>query len=223
MERAVERAEAAAASAPAAVATAVDTLDAFAARAQAGGVDLDARLAGVLRLVERLSEPRTVRAFERALAAAPLLEKLIDAAEQAPALLAALVDTADSLTARAREAGIDVDERTRTVARVLERLTAPEALRAVEMLLARVDSLEAVLASGVLDPRALAAVATAGDALAKAANAAPARLGLWGAFRSAGDPEVQTALAFLVRFAHAFGADLHDSPEERRLVGASIR
>lgn len=223
VEHAATRAEAAARGAPAMVATAVDTLDALAARAQAGGVDLDERLAGVLRLVERLTDPRTERALERLLAAAPLLERAISVAEQAPGLLAAAVDTADSLTDRAREAGIDIDERARILARVAERLTAPEALNAVEALLAKVDSIQAVLASGVLDPRALATVATAGDALAKAANAPASRMSVWGAFRASSDPEVQTALAFLVRFAHAFGADLHEAPPDRRLVEAEIR
>lgn len=223
VERAVERAEAAAAGAPGMVATAVDALDGIAARAQAGGVDIDERLAGMLRLVERLTDPRTERALTRLLEAAPLLERAIGVAEQAPGLVATALDTADSLADRAREAGIDLDERLRILARVLERLTAPEALNAVEALLAKVDSLKAVLASGILDPQALAAVATAGDALAKAANAPAKGMGLWGAFRAAGDPEVQTTLGFLVRFAHAFGADLERLPADRRLVEAEIR
>lgn len=213
VERAVERAESAAASAPAVVATAADTLDSLAARAQARGIDLDERLAGVLRLVERLTDPRTMHA----------LESLVDLAESAPGLVASAVDTADGFIDRARSSGIDVDERLRVLARVAERLTSPEALGAVESLLAKVDSLQAVLASGVLDPRALATVATAGDALAKAANAPAAPMGLWGAFRASGDPEVQRALGFFVRFAHAFGADLHETPENRRLIESEIR
>ncbi len=221
LERAADRIESAAAGAPAALAAAVDTADDLARRAQDRGIDLDARLAGAARLLERLTDPRTERVLERLLAAAPLLERALDAAESAPGLLAAAVDTADSLADRARGSGIDLDERVRVVARVLERLTAPEALAAVETLLSRVDSLQAVLASGVLDPRALSTVAIAGDALAKAANAPPATMGLWGAFRAAGDPEVQRALGFFVRFAHAFGADLESAP--RQLVTAEIR
>ncbi|MFO0759329.1 MAG: DUF1641 domain-containing protein [Byssovorax sp.] len=205
------------------MATAVDTFDAIAARAQESGVDLDARLAGALRLVERLTDPRVERSLARLIDAAPLLERMMEMAEQAPGMLAALVDTADGLQDRMRDAGVDLDARGRTVIRVLERLTAPEALRAVETLLGRVDAIEAVLGSGVLDPRALAAVATAGDALAKAANAPPSRVGLWGAMRAAKDPEIQTALAFMVRFAHAFGADLHEPPTERRLVAGTVR
>lgn len=163
--------------------------------------------------LERIEE-RLAR-LERAAA------RIESAAAAAPAVLAAAVDTADSLADRARAAGIDIDDRVRVVARVLERLTAPEALSAVETLLARVDSLKAVLASGVLDPRALATVATAGDALAKAANAPPAPMGLWGAFRAAGDPEVQRALGFFVRFAHAFGEDLESAPPQ--LATSEIR
>lgn len=221
LERAADRIESAAAHAPGAIAAAVDTVDDIARRAQERGIDIDASASGALRLLERLTDPRTERALERLLAAAPLLERALEFAESAPGLVAAAVDTADSLADRARGAGIDLDERVRVLARVLERLTAPEALAAVETLLSRVDALKAVLASGVLDPTALAAVATAGDALAKAANAPPAPMGLWGAFRAAGDPEVQTALGFFVRFAHAFGADLERAP--RQLVTAEIR
>ena len=50
VERAALRAESAAGVAPAIVATAVDTFDALAARAPAGGMDLDERLSGGLRL-----------------------------------------------------------------------------------------------------------------------------------------------------------------------------
>lgn len=223
VEHAVQRAEAAAATAPAVIATAVDTLDGLAARAQAGGADLDERIAGALRVVERLTDPRTERALERLLAAAPLLERALDLAEQAPGLVATALDTADSLADRARASGVDIDERLRILLRVAERLTAPEALGAVESLLGKVESLKAVLDSGVLDPRALATVATAGDALAKAAHAPASPMGLWGAFRASGDPEVQRALGFFVRFAHAFGADLHEVPDNRRLVESEIR
>jgi uncharacterized protein YjgD (DUF1641 family) len=167
----------------------------------------DPGLAAVLaRIDERLAR------VERALEMATL------AAGAAPAAIATAVDTMDDLARMAQERGIDIDARLRMLARVMERLTAPEALSAVETLLDKVDSLKAVLASGVLDPSALAAVATAGDALAKAASAPPAPMGMWAAFRASGDPEVQAALGFLVRFAHAFGADLRDPPGARKLL-----
>lgn len=211
VERALDAMSAAKASAPGAIAAVVDTMDDLARRAQERGIDLDARLASGLAMVERLTDPKTQRA----------LQQLLDLAESGPKLVGAIVDTADSLAERAHGMGIDIDDRLRVLARVLERLTAPEALAAVEALLAKVDSLKAVLASGILDPTALATVATAGDALAKAANAAPAPMGLWTAFRASGDPEVQTALGFLVRFAHAFGADLREPPKQ--LIEAQIR
>ncbi|MFO0586651.1 MAG: DUF1641 domain-containing protein [Polyangiaceae bacterium] len=211
VERSLE--SAAAVTAPSTVAIAVDTLDSFAAKAQERGVDLDARLGSALRLVERLTDPKTERA----------LTAVLDLADRAPTMMAAFVDTADSLADRANDMGIDLDDRLRVLARVVERLTAPEALAAVEALLAKVDSLKAVLSSGILDPTALATVATAGDALAKAAAAPPSTMGLFGALRASSDPEVQTALSFLVRFAHAFGADLKDPPNRPKLVAAEIR
>ncbi|MBK8257173.1 MAG: DUF1641 domain-containing protein [Polyangiaceae bacterium] len=221
MEKAVEGLTPPGTTPAGALATAVDTMDDLARRAQDRGIDIDARMAGVVRLVERLTDPRTERALERMLAAAPLLEKVVDLAESAPGLVAAAMDTADSLVERAGLAGIDVEDRLRTMTRVLERLTSPEALAAVETMLDRLDAVKAVLASGVLDPAALATVATAGDALAKAASSQSAPMGLWAAFRASGDPEVQRALGFLVRFAHAFGADLQGAPKQ--LVEAKIR
>ena len=213
VERSLERVAAPAASAPSTIAIAVDTMDDLARKAQDRGIDIDARLAGAVRMLERLTDPRTERALER----------LLDLAESAPSIVASVVDTADSLAERANAMGIDLDDRLRVLARVLERLTAPEALSAVEALLSKVDSLKAVLDSGILDPAALATVATAGDALAKAASTPPQTMGLWRAFRASSDPEVQTALSFLVRFAHAFGADLRDPPKRPKLVAAEIR
>ena len=213
VERSLEKASAAAAAAPSTVAIAVDTIDTFAAKAQERGVDLDERLGSALRTLERLTDPKTERA----------LNSLLDLADRGPSMMAAFVDTADSLAERANEMGIDLDDRLRVLARVLERLTAPEALAAVEALLAKVDALKAVLESGILDPKALATVATAGDALAKAAADPPATMGLFGALRASSDPEVQTALSFLIRFAHAFGADLKDPPNKPKLLTAEIR
>lgn len=212
VEKAVGAMNEAKAQAPLALATLVDTMDGVARRAQDRGIDLDERLTSGLSLLERLTDPKTQATLTR----------LLDLAESGPAMIGSIVDTADSLAERAHAMGIDIDDRLHVLARVLERLTAPEALAAVEALLAKVDSLKAVLASGILDPRALATVATAGDALAKAANDPATPMGLFTALRAAGDPEVKRALGFLVRFAHAFGADLHESPP-KQLVEAEIR
>lgn len=143
--------------------------------------------------------------------------------QQVPAAVAVAVDTADSLVERARASGIDVDERIRAVLQVLERLTAPPTLSAVETLLGKAGALQTVLGSGALEAQSVATVAAAGDALSRAASAPPAPMGPWAAWRATGDPDVQAALGFLVRFAHAFGADLRAQAAVPALPAADSR
>jgi uncharacterized protein YjgD (DUF1641 family) len=129
-----------------------------------------------------------------------------------PAHTAILVDTADHLLARIQSSGIDLDERARVLIQVAERLTAPEALEAVQALLARLGAIRTVLESGILDPSAVRVVARAGRALSAAAAAEPAPVGAWGALRAVGEPAVQQALGFLLRVARDFGQQVAEAP-----------
>lgn len=114
-----------AASGPHTVAAVVDTVDGLVARAQDDGVDLDAHLAASLRLTERLTRPDTVRAIEQA----------VDLAEQGPAAVAGVIDTADSLIGRLQAQGVDFDVRTRRALAVAERITREDTVEQLEQAL----------------------------------------------------------------------------------------
>jgi uncharacterized protein YjgD (DUF1641 family) len=89
--------------APAAIAVAVDTLDAH--LAQLG--DADERLRSAARLLIAVTEPETLQRLERLLQTLPALEQLSTLAKDAPHHVATVVDTADGLMARVLASGID--------------------------------------------------------------------------------------------------------------------
>lgn len=132
------------------------------------------------------------------------------AAQQAPGAVAALVDTFDSAVGRLQERGVDLDERLRTTLAIAERLTSPPALSAVSTILDHLDDLRFLLDSGVLDKHAVRLVGELGRALAASASEAPPRVGMLGAMRALGTPDVQRAVGLALRLAGRFGASLRD-------------
>ncbi len=202
IEDALQRGTALAERAAPMAATLVDSLDDAAARAQASGIDLDQRLQAALTLVDRLSAPDTIRMLERALTAA----------ESAPQAIAMATDTLDDLCERAYGAGVDVDARGRNLLIALEKLTSPAALSVLSDLLDRVDVIGGLLGSGILDPAPVAIVSRAGAALAESGGEEPRGVGPWGALRALGDPDVQRAVGFGLRFAKRFGSSLAEGP-----------
>ncbi|MFO0601722.1 MAG: hypothetical protein U0324_01050 [Polyangiales bacterium] len=185
------------------VGVATDAVDRMAADARARGVDVDARLRVALRLAERLTDPAVAGALERAL----------DLAPQAPAAVATAVDAFDGAVARARAAGVDLDERAHLLVRALERLTSPEALDLLGVVLGRLEAVRGLLESGVLDPQATRVVGTAGAALVRTASEpmAPGP-GALGTLFALGDVDVRTAVGFGLRFAKNLGRSLAGAP-----------
>jgi len=188
--------------APPLVGALVDSLDDAARRAQDAGTNLDERAATALRMLERLTEPKTAR----------LLDQVLALAEQAPAAVGMAVDTLDGICARAAAAGIDVDSRAKNLLVALEKLTSPSALRVLQDLLDRVDVVEGLLASGILDPAPVAVVSRAGQALAFTGSESPPPVGAWGALRALKDADIQRAMGFALRFAQRFGHSLREEP-----------
>lgn len=202
----MDRLERMAGDAPAALAIITDAVDDEVRRAREAGVDLDERMRALLRVARVVSAPEVLGAVEALAARAGRLEPLLDAADQAPGMLAMLVDGADEEVRRARARGLDLDQAVRR--------GAGAALRFGSMMGPReLDGLEALLHSGVLDPAAVRTVAALGRALAAAGaepeGAPPRLLGLWRASR---DPEVRRALGFAVRVGRAFGRELPVEP-----------
>ncbi|MBK8975403.1 MAG: DUF1641 domain-containing protein [Planctomycetes bacterium] len=184
---------------PGTLATAVDAVDGTIARLQARGVDVDERGRRLLALLESLSAPAMLDQLEAALRTVATL----------PATLATLADTLDNAVARLGAAGIDVDERLNILALVAERLTAPEALAMVREFLSNVESIHALLQSGILEPAAVTVVGRAAGALTEMDLAGVKPVGAFGALRALGNPCIRRSLGALVAFGKAFGRTVH--------------
>jgi hypothetical protein len=198
VEEALSRLDGLTRGAPAVVATVTDSLDAFAGRLAEKGIDVDQRARVVVEVAEKLTSPSVVRALAMLTDRADAIERIVRVVEQAPALMATVVDVVDSVTARLDTAGIDVDERVRVMLRLLERLTAPQTWAA----------LEKVLDSGLLDAGALDSLGRVAEALASTGAMSPPPVGAWGAFRALGDPDIQRAVGLLLAIAKQLGRSL---------------
>lgn len=187
---------------PAALATTADIADETLTRAAERGVVLDERAGEALKLAEKLTEPETARALHALMDQADQLEQLAMLGEQAPGFIAMIVDIVDAEYARAAEHGYDPEQTLRQAFNAMGRLGE----------LFRSDEFQALLDSGVLDPKALRAVGSLGGALVQSQEEAnrgtTPQLGFFGLLGALRDPDVQHALGFIMRFAKHFGRNL---------------
>jgi hypothetical protein len=198
LEGAMDRLDALLLRLPAALGTLTDVADDAYRRASASGVDLDARAQGGLQLLGRLSEPRTLEAVGRLLERLDQLDRGLELTDRLPALVATVVDSADDFMRAAAAEGIDVERGLLNGAGAALRFGAmmgPEQL----------DSLEALLHSGVLAPRTVEVIAGVGRALTNGAAEPRRPIGPVGLVRALREPDVQRALGFLVQVARHFG------------------
>jgi hypothetical protein len=199
VERAVATIERLEAQWPAALNVAADTLDDELTRAADRGVVFDERAREALSLAEKLTEPDTAAALERLLRHTALLEQFASLADRAPDLLATVVDVLDAEYARAAQHGHDPERALHQAVGALGKLGE----------LLQSDEFQALLDSGVLDPKTLNVVGALGTALADtqdeaARNETPSH-GLFGLLGALRDPDVQHALGFLTTVAQKFG------------------
>ncbi|MBP8808801.1 MAG: DUF1641 domain-containing protein [Kofleriaceae bacterium] len=145
----------------------------------------------VLAALSRI-EARLAAVEEVARAIAPLAAL----ATTAPAAVAVATDTFDGVAQRLGAAGVDLDERMRSVIRAIEVATAPRA----------VNGLASLVESHLLEPSALAVVSQLAVALAAPGEAKP--VGTWGMMKALRDPDVQRALGFGLAIARRFGQQL---------------
>lgn len=204
IENVLDRVEMLSSTLPGAIAAAADTFDDLAARGQEKGVDIDERVAGALELADRLTEPKTVKVLSELVGKIDQLQGLLDLADQAPGMMAAVVDTVDHVFQRAEAAGIDVDARLRSTYGLGEKLTAP----------ATVDALGAVL-----DPGAVSVVGMLGATLAQCRNEClsrpePPSAGALDLFRLSRSPDGKRAIAFLVNFGRIWGQGIEQLHSE---------
>jgi hypothetical protein len=133
------------------------------------------------------------------------LRPLIALAQQAPAVLAVLMDSFDDVMRTASDKGIDVERGVFNGAEAALRFGAT-------MDAEKVRDVDALLKSGVLAPGTLRIIGELGRALTETAAAPATTSGLLGLLKALREPDVQRALGFLVRFAERFGRRLRESP-----------
>ncbi len=178
-------------------------------------------------LLERMSQPSTLRALsnilDRAEALDKLSEKLVSSSEESPQLLSIGVDTADELFQEAAERGIDWDDRIKQMIPLIERLTEPGQLRRLEGLLDFADQIPGLVSMAVdtFDNEMEASVeggfdlaslgelgSKAGSAILEAAREPADVKGLFSLFRQMNDPDRRKALGFLMTFLKHLGKRL---------------
>lgn len=168
--------------APAAVAVAGDTFDEY---ARAVG-DLDDRLRAGLALIERLTEPATLRR----------MQALLDLVESAPDAVAMLADSFDETARAMADQGIDLAE-------IVPSLTAALTMH---LKLAQDPRVRSLVESPELFDAALGSLTSATRAVANASRAPARPLGPLALLSALRDPDVQVALGFAVDVARRFGA-----------------
>jgi uncharacterized protein YjgD (DUF1641 family) len=129
------------------------------------------------------------------------LRPLVAFARQAPGFVAIAADSLDEIVQEAADEGIDVERGLLNGASAALRFGA-------SMDAGKVEALDALLNSGVLDPAALRTIGELGRALTDTAAAPAPPAGAMAVLRALGDPDVQRALGFLVAFTKRFGARL---------------
>ena len=172
-----------------------DTLDHAAEAARARGIDLDERVRLSLAVLERATEPATLRALDRLLAWAPT----------APDMIAMLVDSLDGAIGRLAARGVDPDRALGNLTAALELLTSDAVLELLRTTTERTAAIHTLVSSRMLDPDVIAVLARSGEALRTAATEPGEGVGAFGMLRALGHADMRTATGFLLRFARAFG------------------
>ena len=174
--------------APGLISMTTDMADDAFRQAAARGVDVDARLRAALQIAEKLTAPDMV---ER-------LNRLLGLVEQGPGLMAMVVDMVDEGYRQAVAAGFDPELFVRQGVNVTTRMAV----------LLDSNEVNALLDSGILEPKTLRVIGSAGRALAETQVQPREKVGMLGLLRALGDPDVQQALGFLVTFGREFGRTL---------------
>ncbi|MDB4631936.1 DUF1641 domain-containing protein [bacterium] len=188
-----------------AIAAGADFVDDQAARAGDSGVDVDERLSGLTNLFGKLSEPATILALSELLKQLPQLAQLAKIAVELPKLLAIVGDVVEEYQQKFAADGIDVEK------------ALTNGLNAVLYLGSEIDHerlqrIDSLLSSEILNPNALNVIANAVNSLHTAqtetSGQSKDRIGIFGMLAALRDPQVQRSLAFAVEFGKCFGKNL---------------
>lgn len=158
----------------------------------------------VVSRLERLTGDRPLQAMETLLARADDLDRLAKTLDQIPGHFAMVVDLFDDWAKEQAARGIDLEKGLRQGLFALlwlgQQVDQPE-----------LQKLASLLRSEALEPRALAVVGKTGKALAACHSNAesPPTAGPIAAMKALKDPDIQRSLAFLLRVAKSFGAEMN--------------
>ena len=188
------------------MATGTDILDEKVAAAVRSGIDVDARIAILGQLLEKLTDPSAVAAMVQLLDHLPQLAQLAKWVNEMPNLVATLADTLDDYQQRCSADGIDLEK------------AVVNGLRASLWLGSQIENehlqrIGDLLASDILNPHAVNVVDNAAKSLTSAQEGvcdrdAKNRIGIFGLLAALRKPEIQRSLAFAVRFGERFGKNL---------------
>ena len=126
-----------------------------------------------------------------------VLEPALSLVQQVPPMIATAVDTFDALVAEGRANGIDVDQRVRDALHLLERVSAPETMRALNVMLDRMPALAE-----------LAPMLDTVPQIVDDARRTARPIGLLGTLGALRDPNVQAAVGVAVATARTVGQQL---------------
>lgn len=126
-----------------------------------------------------------------------VLEPALSLVQQAPPMIATAVDTFDALVAEGRANGFDVDQRVRDALHLLERVSAPETMRALNVMLDRMPALAE-----------LAPMLDTVPQIVDDARRTARPIGLLGTLGALRDPNVQAAVGVAVATARTVGQQL---------------
>jgi hypothetical protein len=181
--------------APQIVATVTDTADYYFRQAQDRGIDIDARLRGLLPLVERLTEPETMAAIGKVLEHAPALASAAEMLDQVPGLVAMVTDVFDEYVGRQIEQGVDVTEAVQNAVQ--------GTLRLGNFVMS--DEFTALLDSGMLDPNTVRLIGRVGRALQDVSQETIEGTGVFGLIGASRTKDFRRTLGFGIRFGERFG------------------
>lgn len=146
LEQTVDKLADAVDQAPAMIAVMTDVADEQYRLAAESGVDIDERLHNALQIADKLTEPHTVEVLSGLLDRIDQIDELVKLTDQAPGMVAMMVDTADEQYRLAAESGVDVEERLRMGLALVEKLTTPESMEVLSKLVDRMDALNEAVA-----------------------------------------------------------------------------
>jgi uncharacterized protein YjgD (DUF1641 family) len=189
-----------------------DTVDQRIARLQDSGVDIDQRAAALGRLGLAATDPALVALLEKTLqqvaAHTVAIEGALAALQGLPGVVATAGDVLDQKLAAVVDGGVDLDQRAGALLRLTEQATRPDITRAMGVLIDKINVLETLATSAVLERQSVELVGIAGRAMVQTRDEHPAPAGAFAALRALSDPDIQRALGFALRFGQLFGQAL---------------